>query len=113
MAVDIATVAVLAVLAVYLRSDTSFFQPGHPTGIGASEWYFLAYLGGFGLALILISKAHGLYGPLQSLDGLHEQRLTIQSCFIASLILAGALYFSHATSMSRAVVVATTASSTI
>lgn len=113
MALDVATVALLAILAISLRRDTSVFHPGHPTGLGASGWVFLAYLGGFGLVLILISKAYGLYRPMQSLGGLREQRLTIQSCFMASLILAGALYFSHATSISRAVVIATMVSSTV
>lgn len=113
MAVDALTVLLLAVLSFYLRRDTSIFQPGHPTGLGASEWFFLAYLCGFAIVLILISKAHGLYGSLHSLSGLHEQRLTVQSAVIASLILAGALYFSHATYISRAVVIATMASSTL
>jgi len=113
MAVDALTVSLLAVLAFYLRRDTSIFQPGHPTGLGASEWFFLAYLCGFAVVLIPISKAHGLYGSLHTLSGLHEQRLTVQSAVIASLILAGALYFTHATSISRAVVVATMVSSTV
>lgn len=113
MAVDIVTVSLSAILALYLRSNTSVFQPGHPTGLGASEWLFLSYLGSFALIVVLISKAHGLYGPLRCLNGLHEQRLTIQSSFIASLILAGALYFTHAEFISRAVVVATMVSSTV
>jgi exopolysaccharide biosynthesis polyprenyl glycosylphosphotransferase len=113
MLVDILTVAVLALLATYLRAKTSFFQPGHPTELAVSQWSLLIYLGGFALVLILISKAYGLYGPIQSLGGLHEQRLTIQSCFMASVILAGALYFTYANSISRAVVLATMVSSTI
>jgi exopolysaccharide biosynthesis polyprenyl glycosylphosphotransferase len=113
MLVDIATVAILAVFSTWLRRDTSFFQPGHPTALGAGEWSFKIYLAGFALVLILISKAYGLYGPIQSLGGLHEQRLTIQSCFMASVILAGALYFTYANAISRAVVLATMVSSTI
>ena len=113
MVVDIATVAILAVFSTWLRRDTSFFQPGHPTALGAGEWSFKIYLAGFALVLILISKAYGLYGPIQSLGGLHEQRLTIQSSFMASVILAGALYFTYANAISRAVVLATMVSSTI
>jgi exopolysaccharide biosynthesis polyprenyl glycosylphosphotransferase len=113
MLVDVITVALLAVFATYLRRDTSFFQPGHPTALGVSQWSLLIYLGGFALVLILISKAYGLYGPLQSLGGLHEQRLTVQSCFMASLILAGALYFTYADSIPRSVVFATMVSSTV
>lgn len=112
MAVDILTVSLLAVLTFYLRRDTSIFQPGHPTGLGANEWFFLAYLGGFAIVLVFISRAHGLYNSSHSFNGLHEQRLTIQSCFIASLILAGTLYFTHAIYISRAVVIVTMVSST-
>lgn len=112
MAVDIITVALLAVLAIYLRRNTTFFQPDHPTALAASQTSLLLYLGGFALILILISKANGLYGPIQSLGGFHEMRLTVQSSSIASLILAGALYFSYANTISRAVVVATMVSST-
>lgn len=113
MVVDIATVAILAVVATWLRQNTSFFHPGHPTGLGAGEWAFKIYLAGFALVLILISKAYGLYGPIHSLGGLREQRLTVQSCFTASVILAGALYFSYANAISRAVVLTTMVSSTI
>ena len=113
MLVDILTVAVLAVLATYVRLKTSFFQPGHPTAMVVSQWSLLLYLGGFALVLILISKAYGLYGPIQSLGGLHELRLTVQSCFMASVILAGALYFTYANTISRAVILATMVSSTV
>lgn len=113
MAVDIMTVSLLAVLALYLRRDTSIFQPGHPTGLGASEWFCLGYFGGFALVLVFISRAHGLYSSSRSLNGLHEQRLTIQSSLIAALILAGTLYFTHAIYISRAVVVVTMISSTL
>lgn len=112
MIVDVVTVALLAVLATALRRDTSLFHAGHPTALGVSQWSLLLYLGGFSLVLILISKAQGLYGTIQSFGGLHEQRLTVQSCFIAGLILAGALYFSHADNIPRSVVVATMVSST-
>lgn len=100
-------------LATYLRKSTTVFQPSHPTALEVSLWSLLLYLGGFALVLILISKAYGLYGPIQSLGGLHEQRLTVQSCFMASVILAGALYFTYAESISRAIVVATMVSSTV
>lgn len=113
MAVDVATVAILAMAATYLRRNTTVFQPGHHTDLGTSQWSLLLYLCGFAVVLILISKAHGLYGPIQSFGGLHEQRLTVQSCFMASLVLAGTLYFTYATSISRAVVLATMVSSTL
>lgn len=112
MAADVLTVALLAILVTFLRRNTSIFQPGHPTGLAPTQWSLLLYLGGFVLILLLISKAHGLYGPIQSQSGLHEQRMTVQSCFMASIVLAGALYFTNY-SISRAVVVGTMVSSTL
>ncbi len=105
-AVDILTVIIAAGLATHFRKveKLSYFDhrslAGNPTS-------FLIYLSGFALILILVGRAHGLYGPLQSFSGLREQRLTVQTCFTASLILAGALYFGRADTISRAVVVAT------
>lgn len=112
MAIDVATVSLLAVLFFYLRKDTSVFQPGHPTALAANQLSFFLYLGGFAIILVLISSVQGLYGPLQSFGGWREQRLTIQSCVLSSLILSGALYFTYAGSVSRAVVLATLLSST-
>lgn len=113
MAVDVATVALLAVFATYLRSRTSFFELERHTALAANHWSLLLYLGGFAIVLIPISRAHGLYGSIQAFGGLHEQWMTVQSCFMASLVLAGTLYFTYAGSISRAVVLATTVSSTV
>lgn len=113
MALDVATVGILAIVSIYLRKDTSVFQPGHPTPLTANQWPFFLYLGGFAIVLLIISSAHGLYGPLQTFGGWREQRLTVQACILSSLILSGALYFTRAESISRAVVVATLMSSTI
>lgn len=112
MALDAATVGLLAVLFLYIRKDTSVFQPGHPTALAANQLSFFFYLAGFAVVLMLISNAHGLYGPLHSFGGWREQRLTVQSCILSSLILSGALYFTYAESVSRAVVLATLLSST-
>ena len=112
MAIDVATVSLLAVLFLYLRKDTSVFQPEHPTALAANQLSFFLYLGGFAIILVIISSAHGLYGPLQSFGGWREQGLTVQSCILSSLILSGALYFTYAGSVSRAVVLATLLSST-
>lgn len=109
---DIATIGILAILSIYLRRNTSIFQPWHPTAL-ADQWPFFLYLGGFAIVLVVISRARGLYGPLQSLGGLREQSLTVESCILSGLILSGALYFTYAQSISRAVVIATMVSSTV
>lgn len=107
MFIDVLTVIAAAAAATELRKADvlSYFDGRAPLGANPSS--FLLYLAGFSLILVLVSRGHGLYGPLQSFSGLREQRLTVQACFTASLILAGALYFTRADTISRAVVVAT------
>lgn len=109
MAVDIMTVCLAAGLATQLRKLHQFTNLGHRTQLVSNPSSFLIYLAGFSLILVLVSRTHGLYGALQSMSGLREQRLTVQACFTSSLILAGALYFGRADRISRGVVVATLA----
>jgi exopolysaccharide biosynthesis polyprenyl glycosylphosphotransferase len=107
MVVDVLTVCLAAGVATHLRRINTLSYFNHRAPLAANPSSFLLYLAGFSLILIFVGRAHGLYGPLQSLSGLREQRLTVQTCFTASLILAGALYFGRADAISRAVVVAT------
>jgi len=65
------------------------------------------YLGWFMLALILVSRRMHLYAPIQLRNTLHDQRLTIQACFTAGLLLSGALYFARGEVISRGVVLLT------
>src|SRR5665213_959938 len=107
MAIDILTVSIAAGLATHLRKVNALSYFDHRAALAGNPSSFLLYLGGFSIILVLVGRAHGLYGPLQSFSGLREQRLTVQTCFTASLLLAGALYFGRADTISRAVVVAT------
>ncbi|MHB1935637.1 MAG: sugar transferase [Acidobacteriaceae bacterium] len=113
MALDVLTVAVAATFATHFRQTNvlSYFDSRAPLAANPSSLFL--YLAGFSLILILVSRAHGLYGPLQAFSGLREQRLTVQTCFTASLILAGALYFGRADAISRAVVIATLVGTTV
>ena len=113
MALDILTVVVAATFATHFRKTNvlSYFDSRAPLAANPSSLFL--YLAGFSLILILVSRAHGLYGPLQAFSGLREQRLTVQTCFTASLILAGALYFGRADAISRAVVIATLVGTTL
>jgi exopolysaccharide biosynthesis polyprenyl glycosylphosphotransferase len=105
MAVDVLTVILAAGLATHLRKVNAIFNDRTPLDSNPSS--FLLYLAGFSVVLIFLGHSHGLYGSIQSISGLREQRLTVQTCFTASLILAGALYVGRADSISRAVVIAT------
>src|ERR1700678_4658528 len=67
----------------------------------------------FILSLILISKRYHLYGPIQMRNTLHEQRLTIQACLTAGLLLSGALYLVRGEVISRGVVIITVVATTV
>jgi exopolysaccharide biosynthesis polyprenyl glycosylphosphotransferase len=67
----------------------------------------LGALGWFILSLILASRRYHLYGPTPMRSALHEQRLTVQACLTAGLLLAGALYLIRGQIVSRGIVILT------
>lgn len=70
-------------------------------------WILLALLLGFTVALILISKRLHLYTPTRLTSVLNEQRLSVQACFTAGLLLTGTLYVVHADDIPRSIVLIT------
>jgi exopolysaccharide biosynthesis polyprenyl glycosylphosphotransferase len=79
---------------------TNMMFHNHPTiSLGCVGW--------FTLSLVLVSKRYHLYGPMQMRNTLHEQRLTIQACLTAGLLLSGALYVVRGEVISRGVVILT------
>jgi exopolysaccharide biosynthesis polyprenyl glycosylphosphotransferase len=107
------TIIVLIALVIAVRGwlGKGFFEAGspyhtnamfhsHPTSlIFALTWFILS--------LILVSRRYQLYGPIQMRNTLHEQRLTVQACMTAGLLLAGALYLMHGEIISRGIVLIT------
>jgi hypothetical protein len=85
---------------------TNIMFHNHPTVL-------LSCLGWFILSLILVSKRYHLYGPMQMRNTLHEQRLTIQACLTAGLLLSGALYLVRLEVISRGVVIITVVATTV
>jgi exopolysaccharide biosynthesis polyprenyl glycosylphosphotransferase len=85
---------------------TNIMFQSHPT-------ILLACLAWFMLSLVLISKRYHLYGPIQMRNTLHEQRLTIQACLTAGLLLSGALYLVRGEVISRGVVIITVVATTV
>ncbi len=78
----------------------------HPTILlGCLAWFLLS--------LVLVSKRYHLYGPMQTRNTLHEQRLTIQACVTAGLLLSGALYLVRGEVISRGVVIITVVVTTV
>src|ERR1700691_5656687 len=73
----------------------------------------LGCLAWFILSLVLVSRRYHLYGPMQMRNTLHEQRLTIQACITAGLLLSGALYLVHGEVISRGVVIITVVTATV
>jgi exopolysaccharide biosynthesis polyprenyl glycosylphosphotransferase len=73
----------------------------------------LGCLAWFILSLVLVSRRYHLYGPMQTRNTLHEQRLTIQACITAGLLLSGALYLVRGEVISRGVVIITVVTATV
>jgi exopolysaccharide biosynthesis polyprenyl glycosylphosphotransferase len=74
---------------------------------GRSMGILLALLCGFICALIMISRRLHLYTPTRLTSLLHEQRLSVQACFISGLLLTGTLYLIHAEDIPRSIVLIT------
>ncbi len=110
-------ITVLIALAVAIRvylgefsGEQAVLKTDHMFTSGRTVSLF--YLIWFILSLILVSRRMHLYGPIQLRNTLHDQRLTIQACFTAGLLLAGALYFARGEVVSRGVVLLTLAFTT-
>ncbi len=74
---------------------------------GRSIGILLALLCGYIVSLIIISLRLHLYSPARLGGYLNEQRLTVQACFTAGLLLVGTLYLVHADDIPRRIVVVT------
>ena len=74
---------------------------------GRSMGILLALSCGFSLTLVLISRRMHLYSPARLTGFLHEQRLSLQACLNAGLLLAGTLYLIHAADIPRTMVLVT------
>ena len=73
----------------------------------------LFYLAAFLLALLVVSRRYGLYNPVPLSSGGHEQRMIVQACLNAGLLLCGGLYMTHHYMVSRAMVTLLTGTATV
>ena len=95
MFLDAGSVALATGIAILVHNVFDSSGPGaglymyHPPNV----FYF--YIAGFTLALLDISRVRGLYDSLLGMSGLREQRLTVESCLTAGLVLSGALYLAR------------------
>lgn len=114
---DVSIVIIALIIAIRGWLGKGFFRPdspyhtnamfqSHPTSVaGALLWFMLS--------LILVSRRYHLYGPMQMRNALHEQRLTVQACLTAGLLLAGFLYLMHGEIISRGIVIITIVTTTV
>jgi exopolysaccharide biosynthesis polyprenyl glycosylphosphotransferase len=104
---DMLTVFVAAVMAVRVRIGNAAGHHGFtmiPTILRTAPTSWTLYLLWYGVALVFITRSHGLYGPIQNRSGLHEQRITVQSTLTAGLLLCGAIYLSNGVAVPRTIV---------
>jgi len=80
---------------------------------GRSMGILLAFLCGFCIVLIFTSRRLHLYTPMRLSGSLNEQKLSVQACFTAGLLLTGALYVIKAEDIPRSIVMSTVALVTI
>ncbi len=64
-------------------------------------WYLLGFL----LVLLFVLRRYGLYNGVPDRSGAHEQRLIVQACLTAGVLLCGWLYLMHNLEVSRVLVV--------
>ncbi len=76
---------------------------------GGSFGLLMTLLCGFILALLFISHRLSLYSPHRIHSSLHEQRLAVQACLTAGLMLTASIYLLHAPEIPRSIVIITIA----
>lgn len=109
MLVDCMTVAIATAIAIAIRKTMDWDFPHGSAPLYATPAILFFYIAGFAIVLLTVSRSYGLYDSLLSRSGLHEQRLSMEACLTAGLILAGALYLAREDAVSRTVVIATIA----
>jgi exopolysaccharide biosynthesis polyprenyl glycosylphosphotransferase len=108
MAADAGAVLAALYLALHLHpghAGTHWGSLHDVIAVGPAMLVQLAYLLWFITTLLVLGWHDGLYGRLQSDSILHEQRMTVQACLNAGLLLCGAMYMTHDTLTPRAVVI--------
>ncbi len=72
-------------------------------------WYLLGFL----LVLLFVLRRYGLYNGVPARSGAHEQRLILQACFTAGVLLCGWLYLMRNLEISRGLVVILVGTTTV
>ncbi|MGO9777087.1 MAG: sugar transferase [Terracidiphilus sp.] len=112
MVLDVITIVGSAVIATLYRTQAGLVNDArgflHGTLIhGRSMGILLALLGFYAISLMITSRRLNLYSPTRLNNVLLEQRLSMQACLTAGLLLTGTLYLIHAADISRTIVLLT------
>ncbi len=116
MAADVIAVVTALYLALHLHLENGDGVWSGVHGVlaeGPAMLVQLGYLAWFVAVLLVLSWHDGLYGRLRTTSKLHELRMTVQACLNAGLLLCGAMYMTHATSIPRTVVISLVCFTTI
>jgi len=112
MAFDVATIVLAAAAATMYEFKTGLIDLAEEFWDGTLFWHnptfnLVALLLVFTISLILTSKRLHLYSPTRISNALNEQRLSLQACLTAGLVLTGTLYLVKAFNVPRTVVLLT------
>lgn len=112
MAFDVVTIVLAATAATMYEFKTGLFDLAKQFWEGNlfwnnPMWNLLALLSVFTVSLILTSKRLHLYSPTRISNAFNEQRLSLQACLTAGLVLTGTLYLVKAFNVPRSVVLIT------
>ena len=112
MAFDVAVIVTAATAATMYEFKTGLIDVAEKFWEGTlfwqnPTWNLVLLLSIFTVSLILISKRLHLYTPTRISNALNEQRLSLQACFTAGLILVGTLYLLKEFTVPRSVVLLT------
>ncbi|MBV8114250.1 MAG: sugar transferase [Silvibacterium sp.] len=108
MATDVCAVAAALYLALHFHAGhagTNWSGLHRAIAVGPAMLMQLVYLLWFITVLLVLGWHDGLYARLRSDSILHEQRMTVQACLNAGLLLCGAMYMTHDSMTPRAVVI--------
>jgi exopolysaccharide biosynthesis polyprenyl glycosylphosphotransferase len=99
----------VSLFAMFYRMQTELFAGSAGTWSGSlfrtrPTGLLLILFGAFTIALLMIGRQLNLYAPMRMSSFLHEQRLSVQACFIAGLLLTGTLYLFRVEWIPRGVV---------
>lgn len=112
MALDVVTVIVAATAATMYQFNAGLIELSRRFWDGSlfwrnPIWSLLVFLSVFAASLVLTSKRLHLYTPTRISNTLNEQRLSMQACATAGLVLTGTLYLFKAVTVPRSVVLIT------